>query len=330
MRILLTGSSGLVGTALTDKLVREGHTVIRLVRSGSSSEKEKKSAEAGTAGSRESSVPGGPGKVQNVAWNPRTCDLEGEPFGEEQEKVEGADAAVNLAGASIAGQRWSAERKALLRSSRVQFTRELVCALGKLNTPPKALISASAIGYYGNRGDELLTEESKPGEDFLGRLSQEWEAEAVKGETMGMRVVRLRFGIILSKDGGALPQMMRPFKYGVGGRIGSGQQWMSWITLGDVVSAICYCLDSAEISGALNAVAPEPVRNAEFTRELGQAMHRPTFLPAPAFALEFALGEMAEALLLSSQRVVPTRLEQFGFRFEHVRLASALETVLAG
>jgi uncharacterized protein len=326
MRILVTGSSGLVGTALTHRLVRDGHTVIRLVRSGSGADKEK----AADVAKPSSSPPVGPGRVLDVAWNPRTCDLEGEPFGDDQENVEGADAAVNLAGASIAGQRWSAERKALLRSSRVQFTRELVCALEKLNSPPQALISASAVGYYGNRGDELLTEDSKPGDDFLGRLAQEWEAEAVKAETVGMRAVRLRFGIILSSAGGALPQIMGPFRYGVGGRIGSGQQWMSWITLDDAVRAICYSLEAAEISGALNAVAPEPVRNADFTRELGRVLHRPTLLPAPAFALEFALGEMAEALLLSSQRVVPMRLERFGFRFLHSQLAAALEAVLAG
>ena len=167
---------------------------------------------------------------------------------------------VNLAGASIAGESWSEERKAVLRSSRVHITRELLCALEKLEDGPKALISASAIGYYGNRGDEVLTEASKPGDDFLARLAQEWEAEAVKAEALGMRVARLRFGIILAKHGGALPQMMRPFKFGVGGRIGSGQQWMSWITLQDTVAVIRKVLENRAVGGAVNVVAPQAVR----------------------------------------------------------------------
>ena len=236
---------------------------------------------------------------------------------------------VNLAGASIAGEGWSAERKALLRSSRIHTTRELVCALEKLEDGPKTLVSASAIGYYGNRGDEVLTEESKAGDDFLARLALEWEAEAVKAEALGMRVARLRFGIILAKHGGALPQIMRPFKFGVGGRIGSGQQWMSWITLQDVVSVIRAVLENTAISGAVNVVAPQPVRNADFAQALGRAMHRPAIVPAPAFALEFALGEMAEALLLASQRVAPSRLEQLGYRFSQPDLRSALASVLA-
>ena len=199
MKVLMTGSSGLVGTALTEALAREGHTVVRLVRSGSGkkgngkpankeAENQKKLAQARDRAAN----------TTEVAWNPNTCDLEGEPFGAEQPKVEGADAVVNLAGASIAGQSWSEERKALLRSSRVQFTRELLCVLEKLSARPKTLVSASAIGYYGNRGDAVLTEESRPGEEFLARLAQEWEAEAVKAEALGMRVVRTRFGIILA------------------------------------------------------------------------------------------------------------------------------------
>jgi hypothetical protein len=266
--------------------------------------------------------------VTEVQWNPNTCDLEGEPFGEDQGKVEGADVVVNLAGASIAEETWNKERKALIRSSRVHTTRELVCALEKLNDGPKALVSASAIGYYGNRGDEVLTEESKAGEDFLARVCQEWEAEAVKAETLGMRVVRTRFGVILAKHGGALPQMMRPFKFGAGGRIGSGQQWISWITLEDVVGVLRYAIENRGMSGAVNVVSPQPVRNADFAKELGRVMHRPSMLPAPAFALELVLGEMAEALLLSSQRVMPSRLQQLGYRFLHASLPAALAAVL--
>jgi len=328
MKILMTGSSGLVGTALTDSLAREGHTVVRLLRSSTGAKKTSgKDAKKGPE--QRPAKRGDTSNVSQVTWNPNTCDLEGEPFGDEREKVEGADAVVNLAGASIAGESWTPERKALLRSSRAHITRELVCALEKLSAPPKTLVSASAVGYYGNRGDEVLTEESKSGQDFLALLAQEWEAEAVKAEALGMRVVRARFGIILAKHGGALPQMMRPFNFFVGGKLGSGQQWMSWITLPDTVGVLRFALANRAVSGALNVVTPTPVRNAEFVRELGRAMHRPALLPAPAFALEFALGEMAEALLLSSQRAMPSRLQQLGYKFEHGNLPLALAAVLS-
>src|SRR5882762_2744825 len=328
MKVVMAGSSGLVGTALTNSLVRDGHTVVRLVRSGSKKE-DGKSGEQRQKKNGSSAPRGDEGRIVNVAWNPNTCDLEGEPFGADGGKIEGADAVLNLAGASIAGQSWSEERKALLRSSRVHITRELVCALEKLEDGPKTLISASAIGYYGNRGDEVLTEASKPGDDFLARLAQEWEAEAVKAEALGMRVARLRFGIILAKQGGALPQMMRPFKFGVGGRIGSGQQWMSWITLQDTVAVIRKVLENRAIHGAVNVVGPQAVRNVDFAQTLGRAMHRLAILPTPAFALKLALGEMAGALLLASQRVAPSRLEQLGHRFGDRDLSSALASVFA-
>jgi uncharacterized protein (TIGR01777 family) len=329
MKIVIAGSRGLVGTALTDSLLRDGHTVVRLLRSGSGAKKESAIGDGRQKENGRSAQKGDSGTVIDITWNPNTCDLEGEPFGAEQEKVEGSDALVNLAGASIASQSWSAERKAVLRSSRIHITRELVCALEKLEDGPKTIVSASAIGYYGNCGDELLTEASKPGADFLARLALEWEAEAVKAEALGLRVVRLRFGIILAKHGGALPQMMRPFKFGFGGRIGSGRQWMSWITLQDAVSVIRAVLQNRAVSGAVNVVAPQPVRNADFAQTLGRAMHRPAIVPAPAFALEFALGEMAEAVLLASQRVAPSRLEQLGYRFSQRDLNSALASVLA-
>jgi uncharacterized protein (TIGR01777 family) len=329
MKIVIAGSRGLVGTALTDSLLRDGHTVVRLLRSGSGAKKESASGDGRQKENGRSAQKGDSGTVIDITWNPNTCDLEGEPFGAEQEKVEGSDALVNLAGASIASESWSAERKAVLRSSRIHITRELVCALEKLEDGPKTIVSASAIGYYGNCGDELLTEASKPGADFLARLALEWEAEAVKAEALGLRVVRLRFGIILAKHGGALPQMMRPFKFGFGGRIGSGRQWMSWITLQDAVSVIRAVLQNRAVSGAVNVVAPQPVRNADFAQTLGRAMHRPAIVPAPAFALEFALGEMAEAVLLASQRVAPSRLEQLGYRFSQRDLNSALASVLA-
>ena len=314
MKILIAGATGLVGTALVHALIRDGHTVWRLVRRGTST------------GKRESDTQGWDKQVFDVAWDPE--DTRGSSIAELQAKMGGADAVVNLAGASIAGGRWTTERKMLLRSSRVQTTRALVTAMGKLSSLPKVFVSASAIGYYGNRGDEVLTEESKAGEDFLARLARDWEAEAVKAEALGARVVLARFGIILAKHGGALPQMMRPFRFGAGGKIGSGRQWMSWVALEDVVGIVRFALENPAVSGAVNVVAPQPVRNAEFTKELARAMHRPALLPAPAFVLRLALGEMADALLLSSARVKPSRLEQSGYGFLHGDLRSALAAIL--
>jgi len=303
MKILVTGSTGLVGTALVSALAGAGHTVCRLVRP-------------------ESAARGGAKDGFDVPWNPSTGELGGAAVG--------ADAVVNLAGASIAGGRWTAERKALLRSSRVDTTRALVTALAKMNARPRALVSASAIGYYGSRGDEPLTEESGAGKDFLASLAQEWEAEAVKAEALRIRVVRARFGIILARHGGALAKMLLPFKLGVGGRIGTGQQWMSWVTLDDVVGILRFALEDGTVQSAINVVALGAVRNAEFTRELARALHRPALLPAPGFALRLALGEMADALLLSSQRVVPQKLQQLGYRFLHPDLAVTLAAVLSG
>ena len=302
MKILVTGSTGLVGNALVSALAKDGHTVCRLMRP-------------------ESAVEGGTKDGFNVAWNPATGELGGAAVG--------ADAVVNLAGASIAGGRWTAARKALLRSSRIDTTRVLVAALARMNARPRVLASASAIGIYGNRGDELLTEESTVGADLLAGLAQEWEAEALKAETLGIRVVLARFGIILAREGGALAKMLLPFKLGVGGRMGSGQQWMSWVTLEDVVGILRLAIEKTDVTGAVNVVAPKPVRNAEFTAALAKSLHRPARFPAPTFALRLAMGEMADALLLSSQRVVPWRLEQGGYRFVHADLASALAAVLA-
>jgi len=309
MKILVTGSSGLVGTALVRALARAGHTVCRLVRPQS----------AGGEGAKEGFA---------VAWNPATGELGGAGVG--------ADAVVNLAGASIAGGRWSTRRKELLRASRIDTTRALVNALAKMNARPSVLVSASAIGYYGDRGDETLTEDSKPGTDFLAGLAQEWEAEALKAEALGIRVVLARFGIILAGEGGALAKMLTPFKLGAGGRLGSGNQWMSWVTLEDVVGILRFAIENTGVKGAMNVapargpiniVAPQPVQNFAFTKILTKAVHRPALFPAPAFALRLALGEMADALLLSSQRVAPQALEKLGYRFLHPDLTSALAKV---
>ena len=302
MKILITGSTGVVGAALGNELKRAGHTVCRLVRPGTNV-----AALRGSDGF-------------DVKWDPATGELGA--------AAAGADAVVNLGGASIADERWTPERKEVLRSSRVDTTRALVTALSKMAARPRVLVSASAIGYYGNRGDELLREDSAPGNDFLSVIAKEWEAEASKAEALGIRVVLARIGIVLAKNGGALPQMARPFRLGVGGKIGSGQQWMSWITLRDVVAILRFCVEDGAVGGAVNLVSPQPVRNAEFTSALAKALHRPALFPAPSFALRLALGEMADALLLSSQRVVPAQLEKLGYRFIDPELNAALTAIL--
>lgn len=302
MKVLITGSTGLVGTALVKALAGNGHTVCRLVRPQSKT----------TSGSKDGF---------DVAWNPATGELGGAGVG--------PDAVVNLAGASIAGGRWSKERKELLRTSRIDTTQALVKALAKMNARPRVLMSASAIGIYGHRGDEVLTEESKPGTDFLAGLAREWEAEALKAEAIGIRVVLARFGIILAKDGGALAKMLLPFKLGAGGRLGSGKQWMSWITLEDVIGIVRFAIENNSVRGAVNVVSPQPAQNSDFTKALAHTLHRPAFFLAPEFALRLAMGEMADALLLSSQRVRPQVLEKLGYRFLHPELPPALNSVLS-
>jgi uncharacterized protein len=293
MRVLMTGASGLVGTALAADLRAAGVTVNRFVRPGT----------AAAAG--------------DVAWNPDTDEMN-------LAAAEGSDAVVNLAGASIGGGRWTAKRKALLRASRVDLTTRLVAGLGRLKKPPAILVSASAIGYYGDRGEESLTEASASGQDFLAAITRDWEAAAMKAEQFGIRTVIARFGIVLAKNGGALPRMLTPFKIGAGGRIGSGKQWMSWVALVDVVGAVRFAIEDPEVRGPVNVVAPNPARNADFTRALARVLRRPAIFPAPAFALRLMLGEMADALLLSSQRVVPQKLSERGFRFQYAELEAAL------
>ena len=301
MRILVSGSTGFLGTALIDVLEREGHTVVRLARPHTA----KREADTGKL---------------RVRWDPVGNDFEAEA-------AEGADALVHLAGASIADGRWNAARKKLLGTSRVEATRHLMGALSQLKQPPRAIVASSAVGYYGDRGDETLTEVSAPGNNFLAELCRKWEAENARGSEFGARVVMLRFGIILAAHGGALPRIALPFKLGAGGRLGSGRQWMSWLTLAEAVAIIRFALANSDLSGPTNAVAPSPVQNAEFTRVLAKTLHRPALFPAPAFALRLALGEMADALLLSSQRVKPSKLEQSGYRFAQPELPAALAEI---
>ena len=302
MKILITGSTGLVGTAITQELLRDGHTVCRLIRPGTTT------ASLGTA------------QGFDVKWNPDTGELGGAAVG--------ADAVINLAGASIAEGRWTPQRKQLLRASRTETTRALVAALAKMAARPRVLISASATGYYGNRGDEALTEDSAPGGDFLSGIAKDWETEALKAEALGIRVVLARLGVVLARHGGALPQMMRPFQFGAGGKIASVRQWMSWITLDDTIAVLRLALENEYIRGPLNVVSPQPFTNAEFTKALAAAIPRPALFPAPAFALRLILGEMADALLLSSQRVLPVQLQKLNYAFLHPDLSTALNAIL--
>jgi uncharacterized protein len=302
MRILVSGSTGFLGTALIDTLEREGHTIVRLVRPDTGD------------------LDAGRDRAQTVRWDPVGGQFDATA-------AEGADALVHLAGASIADGRWNAARKNLLRTSRIEATRHLIAALSKLKQPPRVIVASSAIGYYGDRADETVTEASAPGTDFLSALCRAWEAETARGAEFGARVVMLRFGIILAAHGGALPRMALPFKLGAGGKLGSGRQWMSWLTLAETVGIIRFALANSGLSGPTNAVTPNAVQNADFTRLLAKTLHRPALFPAPAFALRLALGEMADALLLVSQRVEPSRLEQAGYRFAQPELPAALAEV---
>ena len=299
MKILISGASGLLGKALARKLHEDGHAVARLVRPG-----------------------GGKSSPGDIFWNPMAATVDAPA-------MEGFDAVIHLSGAGIADARWTPARKAILRSSRIDSTRVLVDTLSGLKQKPRVFLCASATGYYGNRGDEALTESSEGGTDFLALLARDWEAEARRAELAGIRTVRLRFGVILSTEGGALPRMLTPFKYGIGGRLGSGNQWISWIALEDAVETVRSAILSGEFSGPVNVVAPNPVRNSEFTRVVATVLHRPAIFSAPAFALRIALGQMADPLLLSSQRAIPERLLAIGYEFRFPDLDAALRSILA-
>jgi|ERR1700730_14112289 len=297
MKILISGSHGLVGTALIKSLEPEGHEIFNLVRHAPNSRSE-------------------------IEWSPDRYSIA-------LARLEGFDAVVHLAGESIAEGRWSDEKKKRIRESRVKGTKLLGDALANLANPPKSLISASAIGYYGNRGDEVLTEASTPGNDFLSEVCVEWENATALATEKGIRVVNTRFGIILDAHGGALAKMLPPFRMGIGGRIGDGKQWMSWIALDDVIGALKFALTNDPLHGPVNFVAPNPVTNAEFTKTLGKALSRPTLFPIPAFGVRLVFGEMADALLLSSQRVEPSRLETAGYQFQYSNLDGALRRAIA-
>ena len=257
-----------------------------------------------------------------VLWNPvaRVIDLKG---------LEGFDAIVHLAGDPIAEGRWTPEKKARIRDSRVKGTRFLAESTARLSRPPKIFLCASAVGFYGDRGDETLTEESGPGKGFLPEVGQEWEAACQPAAPTGARVVNLRFGIVMSRKGGALQKMLPPFQLGMGGRLGSGKQWMSWISLPDAAGAIAHALGDESLKGPVNIVSPNPVTNREFTLALGRALSRPAIMPVPAFAVRLLFGEMADAALLASTRVEPKKLKSTGYRFRHPELEPALRDLLA-
>jgi uncharacterized protein len=295
MRVAVTGSTGLVGSALREVLERNGHTVVPVVRHQ-------------------------PREAQ-IHWDPQQGTIE-------KDKFATVDGVVHLAGENIAGGRWTEARKQRIRDSRVEGTRLLCEALAQVSPRPKTLVAASASGYYGDRGEQICDESTPAGEGFLAEVCQQWEEATRAAADTGMRVVHVRIGIVLSRDGGALAKMLTPFRLGLGGRVGSGEQYWSWIALEDLTHVILYALTAEGMAGPVNAVSPQPVTNLEFTKVLGNALGRPTIFPLPAFAARLALGEMADALLLASTRVVPTRLQEHGYEFRYADLRAALESIL--
>jgi uncharacterized protein len=293
-RVLTTGVSGPIGTALLAYLESQRAQVVRLVRGPATA----------------------PGQIP---WDP----LGSLP----PSAVSGFDFVIHLAGQSVVG-RWTDAKKKAIRDSRILGTRSVASALAQTDAKPRVFVCASAIGFYGDRSDELLTEESPGGSGFLADVSREWEATSVIAAQAGIRTVNLRIGLVLSPRGGALEKMLLPFKLGLGGRLGSGTQWWSWIHVDDIIGAIHHILHAESLSGPVNMVAPNPLRNAEFTRVLASVLGRPALLPAPAFAMRLALGEMAQELMLSSQRVKPSRLEASGYAFHFPELRGALENLL--
>lgn len=295
MHVLVTGSSGLVGEALVLSLAAKGHQVTRLVRRSGL----------------------GPGTVR---WDPDAGTID-------RDALRGVEAAVHLAGENLVG-RWTSAKKASIRESRVEGTRRLCDALLRLSPPPTTLICASAVGFYGERGEQVVDEDSPPGSGFLADVCREWEEATARASARGMRVVNLRIGLVLSRRGGALVKMLPPFLFGLGGIVGSGAQHWSWIALDDLLGAIHHALSLPTLRGPVNAVAPHPATNRELTRALGRVLRRPTLLPLPAFGVKLLMGEMGQALLLASTRVEPRRLLATGYRFQYPELEGALRHVL--
>ena len=296
MNVLISGATGLIGSVLIPELEGRGHRVIQLSRSKPSAE-------------------------DTIRWDPASGALD-------PSRLEGIDAVVHLAGESIAEGRWTPEKRRRIMESRREGTRLLAGTLARLSDPPQVMVSASAVGYYGDRGNELLREESGPGSDFLAEVCKAWEAAADPAREAGIRVVHPRMGIVLSTKGGALGRTLPIFKLGGGGRIGSGRQWWSWVALDDVVGAIIHALEDDSVEGPVNVGSPNPLTNAEYTKVLGKVLNRPTVFPLPAPAARLALGEVADALLLASQRMEPARLKETGYEFRYPELEGALRHLL--
>jgi len=297
LRVLVSGSSGLIGSRLVTELTKAGHEVVRLVRS------------------RENA------RANAVYWNPETGDID-------LKALDKLEAVVHLAGENIAKGRWTAKLRQRIKDSRVNGTTLLCEALAATASPAHTFILGAATGYYGNRSDELMREDSPAGEGFLAEVCQEWE-DAVKPIQDRTRVVRIRTGVVLSVRGGALTRMLPQFKLGLGGKLGSGRQYMSWITLDDLVNVMLFALNNDVVTGAVNGVAPGPVMNFRFTKTMGKILNRPTFFAVPAFVLRLLLGDMADEMLLSSLRVHPAKLEKYGFTFKHPDLDTALSDLLS-
>lgn len=295
--ILLSGGSGMLGSSIARTLQSDGTSLLRLVRNG-------------------------PAGADTVRWSPSESHVSA------PERLEGITAAIHLSGANVADRRWTSAYRREIWESRVHTTRVLAETLARLQQPPQVLMAASAVGFYGDRGDEILDENSTPGSGFLPELCTAWEAAAKPAIDAGIRVVHLRTGVVLAREAGALKKMLRVFQIGLGGKLGSGRQWMSWIAESDLVAAVRFLLTAEAISGPVNIVAPNPVSNAEFTRDLARALHRPAFLPAPAFGLRMIFGQMADEALLASTRAFPAKLHQAGFSYRFPELHQALAHTL--
>jgi uncharacterized protein len=300
MNIVISGGTGFLGRPLTEHLTRDGHTVVHLSRH-----------------------PGPSQSARRVVWNPDGS------LGPWAAEIDGADVVIHLAGESIGDHRWTAAQKRRIHESRVLPTRSLAAAVSRARRPPSLFLSQSAVGYYGHLDDRIVTETAPAGADFLARVCVDWEAEAAKASSASTRVVCLRTGLLLARDGGALPPMLPPFWFGVGGPVGSGRQYWSWIHRSDWMDLVRFVIATPAAAGPINATGPNPVTNREFAGALGRAMHRPAFMPAPAFAVRIILGEMAESLVLTGQRVVPNNAQRLGFKFKYEHVQDALDNLFA-